>query len=112
MEGCVFCKIVNKEIPAEVVYEDNLHTAFKDINPKAPVHVIVIPKEHVDKDLSMTANTDIWKELFEAIYKVILKFELNKTGYRLAINGAGYNHVHHEHVHVLGGKNWAPNDGL
>lgn len=112
MEDCVFCKIVRKEIPADIIFENNDYLVFKDINAKAPVHVLVIPKEHIGKDLSMTTNTKMWKELFEVVYKVITQTGLDKTGYRLAINGAGYNHVHHEHVHVLGGTNWAPSDGL
>ena len=112
MVDCVFCLIAQKNIKADIVYENSDYIAFKDISPKAPVHVLIIPKEHIEKDESMGEKAVVWSGLMKAGKEVIEKFGLNKTGYRIAINGAGFNHVDHEHIHILGGKNWKPKDGL
>ena len=91
MEDCIFCKIVAGEIPSTKVWEDDDFFAFKDINPVAPVHVLVIPKKHF------------------AIQKVAQVMGLDKDGFRVVFNTgekAGQT-VHHMHAHILGGKEMA-----
>ena len=70
---CVFCKIANKEIPANIVYEDNKYIAFHDINPKAPIHILIIPKKHIESFHTITKRTDksLVKGLFDIAWKII-----------------------------------------
>ena len=114
IENCIFCKIANKEAPAKIVYENEAFIAFENLHPAAPVHVLVIPKAHVDKVDAME-NADksaFWSELMTAVYAVIKEMGLDTTGYRLVNNGAGFHGVDHEHIHILGGKDWRPTDSL
>lgn len=106
MEDCIFCKIVKGEIPSEKVYEDDEILAFKDINPVTPIHILVIPKKHIDSLLALE-NQDY--ELIGKIYKVInqLAKDLNieKDGFRVVVNcgkDAGQE-VMHLHYHLLAG---------
>ena len=104
---CVFCKIANKEIPADIVYEDEKYMAFKDINPKAPIHILIIPKEHIEKlaDINDT-NKGIIGDMTVVANKVAKQLGIDKTGYRIVINNgpdAGQE-VYHIHMHLLGGK--------
>jgi histidine triad (HIT) family protein len=113
MSDCLFCKIVNKEIPAEIVYEDDLVLAFKDINPQAPQHLLIIPKKHIDK------VSNLKKQEGDLISRMVLKANeiadlqgLADEGYRLVINcgkNAGQE-VFHLHLHLLGGRKftWPP----
>lgn len=105
MNDCLFCKIVSGEIPSTKVYEDSLCLAFRDIAPQAPVHVLVIPKEHIPSaDCIDTSNSDVISHIFEVIPKVA-KLE-GIDSYRLVSNvgsDAGQT-VHHLHFHILGGK--------
>ena len=108
MESCVFCKIAKREIDTQLAYEDEKFIAFKDINPQAPVHIIICPKDHIEKIDSINGKVKIWEALFSIANIMIKKFELDKTGYKIVNNGAGYNHLEHEHIHVLGGKGYKP----
>ena len=102
---CIFCRIIAGEIPSEKVYEDELIYAFKDINPQAPVHVLVIPKTHIESaDCINKANSDLVKAVFEAIPKVAAASGL-ENGYRVITNIGedGCQTVRHMHFHVLGG---------
>lgn len=106
-ENCIFCKIANKEIPSTIVYEDEYVCAFKDLNPVAPVHVLVIPKIHI-KDLEhITAeNIDYVTKTQEAFKKVSKIMGVNETGYRVVCNCGedGGQEVKHLHYHLIGGK--------
>ncbi|NPA39708.1 MAG: histidine triad nucleotide-binding protein [Thermodesulfobacteria bacterium] len=111
--SCIFCKIVNKEIPADVVYEDDKVIAFNDINPQAPYHILVIPKKHISTLLELTEED---KELIGHIYMVINKIAKEKgfadRGYRVVVNckeEAGQT-VFHIHFHILAGREmgWPP----
>lgn len=110
---CLFCKIVNKEIQSQVVLENEHVLAFKDINPQAPVHVLVIPKKHlVGIHEATDADRDLMGELLLAGRKVAEQMGLYPKGYRLVINSgadAGQS-VFHLHLHVLGGRSmaWPP----
>lgn len=113
IEGCIFCKIIKKEIPSEVVLESKDFIAIKNIHPKSPFHVLVMPKAHVEKvDAISGSIKDFWSEIMLFANEVISKFDLDKSGYRIINNGAGYHGVDHEHIHIMGGNDWKPQDGL
>ncbi|MCP2605045.1 histidine triad nucleotide-binding protein [Candidatus Aminicenantes bacterium AH-873-B07] len=113
MELCIFCKILKKEIPGKIVTEDELSLAFEDINPQAPIHILIIPKKHY------TSLIDIPEEEKSLLGHLMIKAReiarekgLEKTGYRLVLNtgkDAGQA-VFHIHLHLLGGREmgWPP----
>ncbi len=110
---CIFCKIANKEIPADIVYEDETMIAFKDINPQAPVHLVFIPKKHVEtmNDLG-DEDAGLLEKIFRKIKAVAKDNGIADGGYRTVINcnrDAGQE-VFHIHVHLLGGRkfSWPP----
>ena len=102
---CVFCKIIAGDIPSDKVYEDDSVYAFQDIAPQAPVHIIVIPKEHIESADDITIdNSDYIKKIFEKIPEIARKCGL-ENGYRI-INTCGADAsqtVKHLHFHLLGG---------
>ena len=100
---CLFCKIVKKEIPSNIVLEDENSLAFHDINPKAPVHILVIPKTHVESFNDVTP--EIMANLTSFIQDVAKEVGIDKTGYRVITNIGenGGQEVKHLHFHVLGG---------
>ncbi len=103
---CLFCKIIAGEIPSSKVYEDEKVYAFRDINPQAPVHVLVVPKEHIAGADSITAeNSSAVAAVFEAIPK-IADLEGLTNGYRVITNCGedGCQSVRHLHFHLVGGK--------
>lgn len=106
MSNCLFCKIIAGEIPSTKVYEDDLVLAFRDINPMAPTHILVIPKSHIPSVDGITPeNSSVVAHIFEVIPK-IAKAENLENGYRVVSNcgdDAGQT-VHHLHFHILGGK--------
>ena len=106
MENCIFCKIIAGEIPSAKVYEDENMLAFKDINPQAKVHVLVVPKSHFATLAEMNAEqAELVKKCFMKSPE-IAKFLGLTNGYRLIINqgeDAGQT-VHHLHIHILGGQ--------
>ena len=100
MKDCIFCKILNKEIPSEFVYEDDYCFAINDINPKAKKHILVIPKEHIES-LNSVNDFDIVKKMFEAIKKI--NKQENISHFKTLINtgsNAGQE-VMHLHIHIL-----------
>lgn len=106
MENCLFCKIIAGEIPSAKVYEDDTVYAFRDINPQAPTHVLVIPKEHIPSIDGVTAgNAAVVAHIFETIPKIAAAEGL-KNGYRVISNCGpdACQSVHHLHFHLLGGK--------
>ena len=103
---CLFCKIIAGEIPSSKVYEDDKVYAFRDINPQAPVHVLVVPKEHIAGADSITAeNSSAVAAVFEAIPKIADLAGLT-SGYRVITNCGedGCQSVRHLHFHLVGGK--------
>lgn len=110
---CLFCKIIAGDIPSSKVYEDEAVYAFKDINPQAPVHVLVVPKTHIESaDCINSDNSDAVKAVFEAIPKIAAYLGL-VNGYRVITNIGedGCQSVRHIHFHVLGGKKLPENMG-
>lgn len=106
MENCIFCKIIKGQIPASVVYEDDKVLAFNDIKPVAPVHVIIIPKEHIADVKSLNAaNASIVADIHLAAAKIAAKLGIADKGFRL-INNCGADAgqtVFHLHYHLIGG---------
>lgn len=103
---CLFCSIIKGEIPSAKVYEDDYVYAFKDINPMAPVHILVIPKLHIASADEITAENSVYvAKIFEAIPKIAAEAGLT-NGYRLVSNCGpdADQSVLHMHVHILGGK--------
>ncbi len=108
---CVFCKIVNRELEAKIVYEDSEVIAFKDINPQAPVHILIVPKQHIER------HSDLTEEHLTLIGKMhLVAVDLARSyglkSYRLVLNcgeEAGQS-VWHLHLHLLGGRtfSWPP----
>lgn len=108
-EDCIFCKIAKKEIPTDFVYEDENVVAFRDLNPQAPVHVLVIPKEHY-ASLREVSDKEVFAHLMYGVQKTAEK--LNLKEFRTVINtgAAAGQTVFHIHVHLLAGRNllWPP----
>ncbi len=113
MEDCIFCKIINKEIPASMVFEDEKMIAFNDINPQAPIHVLLIPREH------FASLNDIPEEKKNILSHLLLKARqiaqekgIAEKGYRIVLNTEkdSGQEVFHIHLHLLGGRrmHWPP----
>ena len=113
MEECIFCKIIKKEIPSKKLYEDEFVYAFYDINPEAPVHFLIVPKEHIESvnDLN-EKNINVISHIFKVINKLVIELGISEGGYRIVNNCGkdGGQTVNHIHFHVLGGRNlqWPP----
>ncbi|MFQ3549297.1 MAG: histidine triad nucleotide-binding protein [Armatimonadota bacterium] len=111
--NCIFCKIANKEM-GSLIYEDDLVCAFDDIDPKAPVHVVVIPKKHIERisDLNSNEDAELAGKIIVAANKIAEDRGIKDDGYRLVANcneDAGQS-VWHVHFHLLGGRkmSWPP----
>jgi histidine triad (HIT) family protein len=113
MQGCLFCRIVRKELPASVVYEDDGVLAFRDIQPQAPLHLLLIPKRHIrNVDALGPGDGAVVARLFEVARDLAREHGVADGGYRLVTNvneGAGQS-VWHLHFHLLGGRplGWPP----
>jgi histidine triad (HIT) family protein len=112
-QNCIFCRIAEGEVPSDVVYHDERCLAFRDSNPQAPVHVLVIPREHLESlDDASQKDEGQLGHLLRVAAKVANELGLTEGGYRTVINtgaGAGQS-VFHLHLHVLGGRglSWPP----
>lgn len=111
MSDCLFCKMVDGEIKPDIVYEDEAVLAFRDINPQAPVHVLVIPKTHI-KSMNELDDSPLAGKLLQTAAKIARKEGLDDDGYRTVINCNvnGGQEVYHLHLHILGGRKmvWPP----
>ncbi len=101
---CLFCQIVNKKIPANIVAENNEFLAFHDINPKAPVHILAIPKKHIDSFIEVAPESMSHMTTF--IQDIAKEVKIEKSGYRVITNVGenGGQEVKHLHFHILGGS--------
>jgi histidine triad (HIT) family protein len=107
MEDCIFCKIIRKDIPSSIVYENENVLAFEDINPMAPVHVIVIPKKHIATLMDVSGeHMNIMGEIISAVQETAKIKGIDEKGFRTVINcnEEGGQLVLHLHIHVLGGE--------
>ncbi len=110
-EKCLFCEIAAGREPCVKVWENGEFLAIENKYPVAPKHVLVIPKEHREKKewTKLTKqNGQFWGKMMEAVFEVVRLLALDRTGYKLVNNGAGYNHFEHEHMHILGGSKDEP----
>jgi histidine triad (HIT) family protein len=113
VSDCIFCKIIHKEIPGQVVFESDQVLVFKDINPVAPLHLLVIPKKHVDNICDPELlKEDLPAAIFTAIQHVVSDLGVQENGFRVVVNrglDAG-EAVSHLHFHLLAGRNlnWPP----
>ena len=105
MNDCLFCKIINKEIPKEFTYESDSLVAFPDINPSADIHILIVPKKHIGgiEDLNRSHDS-LLSEVYEVINKLVEENNLENDSYRVVVNGGKAQHVPHLHFHLLGGK--------
>ena len=111
--SCLFCKIINKEIPAQIVYEDQNVLAFKDISPQAPVHLLVIPKKHIASiNEAGVEDEQLIGKMILAAQKLAKEAGVAEGGYRIVLNcnEDGGQTVFHIHLHLLGGRSmqWPP----
>lgn len=106
MSDCIFCKIIKGEIPGKFIFQDNDIVAFHDISPKAPVHILAVPKIHIESLIYVSAEHDrLMGKLMVAVSRIARDQGIDKSGYKIVINngsGAGQI-VPHLHVHILGG---------
>ncbi len=106
---CLFCKIVSGDIPSKKAYEDELVYAFYDIDPQAPVHILIIPKNHIASADEITSeNSQVVAHIFEVAAKLAKDNGLSADGYRIVTNigEAGGQTVKHLHFHLMGGRNF------
>ncbi len=110
----IFKKIIDRKIPADIVYENDKVMAFRDINPQAPVHILIIPKEEIPtvREISGKKHADLLAEMFDAANEIAKKEGIAEDGFRLVINcdKNGGQEVYHLHMHLLGGRRmkWPP----
>jgi len=105
-EDCIFCKIINNEIPTEFLYEDEQLVVFKDINPLAPIHLLLVPKKHIRGVNEIDdSDSEIVIDLIMTAKEMAEKVSVNKSGYRLFFNveKGGGQEVFHLHLHLIGG---------
>lgn len=110
MEDCIFCKIINKQIPSQILYEDEEIIVFKDIEPVAPVHVLIVPKKHISSVMELSKEDQILVgKIYSVAQKLAVELGVSETGFRVVTNcgeNAGQT-VKHIHFHLLGGKKLA-----
>lgn len=113
MNDCLFCKIITREIPAKILYEDSDAVAFDDINPQAPVHMLIVPKKHIATSLEIAdGDNALIGHLFQIAGRIAEKKGIAGDGFRLVMNtnaDAGQT-VFHIHLHLIGGRemHWPP----
>ena len=106
-ENCIFCKIIAKEIPSDLLYQDDLVTAFRDIQPAAPIHILIVPNKHIPSINEVVPEDEaLIGHLHLVAQKLALKEGIAERGYRLVINTGdeGGQVVYHLHMHLMGGK--------
>ena len=113
MSDCIFCAVASREVPAEIVAEEEDVIAFRDVNPQAPVHVLVVPRQHIESVAAMGESHDsLWANLRRVALGVANREGIAATGFRIVVNTGrdGGQTVSHLHVHVLGGRpmSWPP----
>jgi len=113
MADCIFCEIVNKRMKSDIIHEDDELVAFYDINPQAPVHVLVVPRKHIDSVHDVENNdAELMGKMILVAKKIAGERDISEGGYRLVVNNGvnGGQTVSHLHLHVLGGRRltWPP----
>lgn len=113
MNECIFCKIINKEIKSEIIYENDKFVVFKDINPQAPIHLLLVPKQHISSINEIDEKNERFLEgVFRVIKKVAQELNFSENGYRVVVNTGkdSGQEVLHIHFHILAKRkfSWPP----
>lgn len=110
MSDCIFCKIANKEINSEIVYENESVVAFKDLNPRAKIHLLIVPKKHYETILDID-NDGVMKDIFKAVKEIANQYDIDEKGFRIINNCKedGGQEVMHVHFHLLAGEKLSTN---
>ena len=112
MSNCLFCSIANGTIPSNKVSEDDRILAFRDISPEAPVHIVIIPKQHISNILEIDYSDNLGQKMLEVAAKIAKDEGIAESGFRIVnnCNADGGQTVFHLHFHLLGGRNlqWPP----
>lgn len=98
---CIFCKIIDKQIPAKILYADEDVVVFPDIHPTKPVHLLIVTRKHID-DFSVVKDSTLFSKLFAVAQRMITGEGLKGKGFRLVVNGGGAQLVEHLHIHLMG----------
>ncbi len=102
---CVFCQIAQKKVPAEIIFEDDQVLAFPDINPSAEIHILIIPKTHIESVMHLEAeHAGLLYQMLAVAKKLVVSKDLANTRYRLVFNGGLAQHIPHLHLHLLAGE--------
>ncbi len=104
---CIFCRIISGEIPSDILYQDEQAVAFRDVNPKAPVHLLVVPRKHIESVAELTEDeAPILGHLVTVANRLAREAGISEKGYRLVVNCGpdGGQIVPHLHLHLLGGR--------
>ncbi len=107
MRDCIFCKIIKKDIPSDIIYEDEKFVVFSDINPLYRIHCLIVPREHIPSVNNIdNSKNEIFSGIFSVARKIAKKFGIEKTGYRLVVNNGKHagQEVNHFHMHIFGGE--------
>ena len=105
MNDCIFCKIINKEIPKEFNSESENLVVFPDINPSADLHILIVPKKHIGSVLEIGKEQGgLLTEVYQVVKKLVEENDLANSSYRVVVNGGKAQHVPHLHFHLLGGQ--------
>lgn len=113
MDECIFCRIASKDVETDIVEERPNAIAFRDVNPQAPVHILIVPKEHIPSLKELTPDKcDVLEDVFSLINDIAISEGISQSGYRVVVNSgeeAGQE-VDHVHFHMLGGRfmGWPP----
>lgn len=113
MTNCIFCRIVQRELSSRIIHEDEIAVAFEDSNPQAPVHILVVPKRHIESvDVLKEADSSLIGHLVLACTRIAKEKGISSSGYRVVANTGfdGGQTVSHLHLHLLGGRamSWPP----
>ncbi len=110
MGDCIFCKIANKEINSEIVYENENIVAFKDINPEAKIHILIVPKKHYETILDVN-DDEVIKDIFKTVKEIAAQYDIDEKGFRIINNCKedGGQTVMHVHFHMLAGEKLSTN---
>ena len=110
MSDCIFCKIANKEINSEIVYENENIVAFKDINPEAKIHILIVPKKHYETILDVN-DDEVIKDIFKTVKEIAAQYDIDEKGFRIINNCKedGGQTVMHVHFHMLAGEKSSTN---
>ena len=102
---CIFCKIIKKEIPSNIIHETNSLVVFPDISPSADIHLLIVPKEHIEEIGEIKKeHGSLLTEVYKTVQKLVKDNNLENNAYRVVVNGGKAQHVPHLHFHLLGGQ--------